>query len=165
MSNNGIPPLNDWQADNYPVIYDEGESQLKYVKTGGKIDVAGGGSSYLSYVALLTQAGTNAPTANVLNGNDGNYLGDIIWTRVDVGNYIGTLNGAFTNNKTWFYPSGNSNAFVAFSGNAWSGGFNLYRGDADRVFIDVADESGNFIDLSGRLSNPATISIEIRVYP
>jgi hypothetical protein len=43
MSNNGIPPLNDWQADNYPVIYDEGSEQLQYVKTGNKITVAGGG--------------------------------------------------------------------------------------------------------------------------
>jgi hypothetical protein len=38
MSNNGIPPINDWQSDNYPVVYDEGEAKIKYVKTGVKID-------------------------------------------------------------------------------------------------------------------------------
>lgn len=44
MSNNGIPPLNDWQADNYPVIYDEGNETSYYVKSGDKIENPSGKS-------------------------------------------------------------------------------------------------------------------------
>lgn len=39
---NQIPYLNDYQGDNYPVVYDEGEDQLKYVKNGNKSNTAGG---------------------------------------------------------------------------------------------------------------------------
>jgi hypothetical protein len=47
-----------------------------------------GGSSYLVYTALLSQTGTNAPVATVLE----NTLGTtIVWTRDDVGEYIGTF--------------------------------------------------------------------------
>lgn len=102
MSNNGIPPLNDWQADNYPVIYDEGEDKLKYVKTGVKNNINTGGSSYLVYTALLTQTGTSAPVATVLENTLG---GTVVWTRESAANYIGTLAGAFPNNKVIAFPS------------------------------------------------------------
>jgi hypothetical protein len=63
MSNNGIPPLNDWQADNYPVIYDEGESQIKYVKSGQKINA---GASIQSATVTLTDAQIKAlPTTYI----------------------------------------------------------------------------------------------------
>jgi len=52
--------------------------------------------NYLVYLALLTQSGTNAPVATILD----NTLGDIDWTYEDVGNYRGSLANAFTNNKT-----------------------------------------------------------------
>jgi hypothetical protein len=64
MSNNGLPPLDDWQADNYPVIYDEGDATLKYVKTGVKNNINSGSSGYLSYVSILNQIGTSNPTAD-----------------------------------------------------------------------------------------------------
>lgn len=51
---------------------------------------------YKIYRALLTQTGTDAPVATVLE----NTLGDIVWTRSGVGHYIGVLAGAFTANKT-----------------------------------------------------------------
>lgn len=45
------------------------------------------------YVALLTQTGTDAPVATVLE----NTLGGVpVWTRDSTGNYLGTLAGAFT---------------------------------------------------------------------
>jgi len=56
MSNNGIPPLNDWQADNYPVIYDEGADQTYYVKTGTKVAVPSSGGAVLSTSVTLTDA-------------------------------------------------------------------------------------------------------------
>lgn len=48
------------------------------------------------YVALLTQASTQAPTAAVLK----NTIGTIVWTRGTTGTYVGTLTGAFTVDKT-----------------------------------------------------------------
>ena len=56
MSNNGIPPLNDWQADNYPVIYDEGDAKSYYVKSGVKNEITGGSTSYLVAEVELTDA-------------------------------------------------------------------------------------------------------------
>ena len=48
------------------------------------------------YTALLTQSGTNAPVATVLENTLG---GIVVWTRSGVGEYIGTLAGAFPLNK------------------------------------------------------------------
>lgn len=53
---------------------------------------------YKSYVALLTQTSTNAPTATVLENSLG---GAIVWTYGGAGYYYGTLSGAFVNNKTY----------------------------------------------------------------
>lgn len=52
---------------------------------------------YLVYTALLTQSGTSAPTATVLENTLG---GTVVWTRSSTGIYLGTLSGVFTNNKT-----------------------------------------------------------------
>lgn len=51
---------------------------------------------YKVYVALLTQTGTSAPVATVLENN----LGNVIWTRDNVGIYKATLTGEFIANKT-----------------------------------------------------------------
>lgn len=48
---------------------------------------------YKKYVALISQAGVNDPTLNILENN----IGNIIWTRVAIGRYEGTLTGAFPN--------------------------------------------------------------------
>ena len=58
---------------------------------------AGGGASYLVYTALLTQTGTNAPVATVLDNTLG---GTVVWSRDSQGIYVATLSGAFTANKT-----------------------------------------------------------------
>jgi hypothetical protein len=52
---------------------------------------------YKVYTALLTQTGTNAPTATVLE----NTIGPIVWSRSNPGLYLGTLTGAFTVSKSW----------------------------------------------------------------
>lgn len=49
------------------------------------------------YKALLTQAGTDAPVATVLENTLG---GTVVWSRTAIGEYIGTLVGAFPDNKT-----------------------------------------------------------------
>ena len=146
MSNNGIPPLNDWQADNYPVIYDESESKLNYVKTGSKIEIStGGGSSYLVYVALLTQSATSAPVATVLENT---LSGPIVWTRLDVGEYQGTLASAFDDTKTTIITSGKSD-----------GSIEGYVTGANTINVDTYLETFAEDDLLTRTA------IEIRVYP
>lgn len=57
----------------------------------------GSTTSYQVYTALLTQVGTSAPTAIVLE----NTIGNIVWSRNTVGVYAGTLVGAFTANKSF----------------------------------------------------------------
>jgi hypothetical protein len=54
--------------------------------------------TYKSYVALLTQTETGAPTTTVLENTLG---GNIVWTRTNTGRYEGTLSNAFTLNKTF----------------------------------------------------------------
>ena len=60
---------------------------------------SGGGDSrpYKVYTALLTQEGTDAPVATVLE----NTLGDIIWTRDGEGEYYAESDGLFTENKVY----------------------------------------------------------------
>lgn len=54
------------------------------------------------YTALITQSGTAAPIATVLHNT---LEGNIVWTRSSAGVYIGTLAGAFTENKTVVFMS------------------------------------------------------------
>jgi hypothetical protein len=69
---------------------------------------------YRSYTALLSQTGTDAPVATVLE----NTIGNIVWTRESVGKYRGTLTGAFTLNKVIMTP------FIpGYEGNADNGVF------------------------------------------
>lgn len=49
------------------------------------------------YEALLTQTTTSAPVATILSNN---MSGDIVWSYSAVGQYIGTLTGAFPAGKT-----------------------------------------------------------------
>ena len=53
--------------------------------------------NYKSYVALISQTGTAAPTVTVLE----NTIGNIVWTRFAAGDYRGTLTGAFTSGKVF----------------------------------------------------------------
>lgn len=55
---------------------------------------------YKVYRALLTQSGTDAPVATVLE----NTLGNIVWTRIDNVTWNATLAGAFPVNKTVVPP-------------------------------------------------------------
>jgi len=49
-----------------------------------------------TYIALLTQEGTGAPTGQPIINN----IGNIIWTRDSTGKYLGTLTEAFPLNRT-----------------------------------------------------------------
>jgi hypothetical protein len=51
---------------------------------------------YKSYTAILTQEGTQNPVPTILE----NTLGDIVWERISVGVYRGTLEGVITEENT-----------------------------------------------------------------
>lgn len=101
---------------------------------------------YKVYTALLTQVGTDAPTATVLENTLG---GTVVWTRDSAGIYYGTLSGAFSSNKT-----------VCFiSGTVLSVHFNCYQNSTSSVTATSTNTSGEGVDTA-----ILSASIEIRVY-
>ncbi|KAF2337222.1 beta strand repeat-containing protein [Flavobacterium daemonense] len=105
---------------------------------------------YKSYVALLTQTGTSAPVATVLE----NSIGSIVWTRSVAGTYDATLTGAFTANKTVTFltdgsPLGSSSAEQ----------LHAYYTSANVTTINTR-QNGTSVD--GLLTKA---TVEIRVYP
>ncbi|MFA6524595.1 MAG: hypothetical protein WC264_03815 [Candidatus Paceibacterota bacterium] len=117
------------------------------------VATTGGSASYLVYTALLTQSGTSDPTATVLE----NTIGNIVWSYGGVGQYIGTLAGAFVNNKT----------FILIQIPTWGGD------PSDTRARVIATRTGNntiqvtTANETNTLGNDALsqTSIEIRVYP
>lgn len=107
-----------------------------------------GGASYLKYVALLSQTGTDAPVATVLENTLG---GAVVWSYVATGDYTGTLAGAFTANKTWFSALAEWNTDVQSAA--------MQRLDNDSISLYAIDPAGAQAD---GFSN---LAIEIRVYP
>jgi len=62
---------------------------------------------YTTYVATITQAGTDAPVANEIQNTTG---GTIAWTYSTPGRYVATIeNATFTANKTAVFLSSASN--------------------------------------------------------
>lgn len=103
---------------------------------------------YKVYTALLTQTGTNAPVATVLE----NTLGvNIVWTRLSTGFYRATPSESiFLENKTFHFVNSN-NQGLAFE-------VASLLDDTDDWRIQVVD-SGVVVDSS--LQN---LPVEIRVY-
>ena len=110
------------------------------------------------YKALLSQSGTDAPTAIVLENTLG---GEVVWGRAGVGTYEGTLAGAFAEGKTFTFMShsnsgaGANNDFLIYD---------FYRSNSNVVTIEVYD-----IDLSTDTEAPIDefingTSILIEVY-
>jgi len=112
----------------------------------------GGGSSYLVYTALLTQDGTNAPTAIELE----NTIGEIVWTRAVAGSYVGTLTGAFPAEKTYYIITPNKDFEQAQIVMEQSG-----QGFPNYVSISTYAGGGG----AGQDGNMFQTPIEIRVYP
>ena len=103
--------------------------------------------SYKSYAAILSQGGTADPTAIVLHNT---LPGTIVWERINAGNYIGTLTGAFTENKTLILATaagGESVVIIAFTSTVSTIGINTLKSD-----------TASSIDFEGDMN------IEIRVY-
>jgi hypothetical protein len=111
----------------------------------------GGGASYLVYTALLTQSGTSAPTATVLDNTLG---GAVTWGYTSDGTYDFTLPFATPTNK-----------FVTIIGPASEGlGNNVYAQSASTGagagVVNTGVIGSSFLD--DELYNTY---FEIRVYP
>lgn len=106
--------------------------------------------TYKVYTALLTQNGSNSPVATVLE----NTIGNIVWTRVGPGDYLGTLANAF-NDTTFFICSqtASTGSRIYFDGN-----FGLIF-NQNQVSLCYRDSLSFGIDNFG-----GPVSIEIRVY-
>lgn len=101
---------------------------------------------YKKYVGLITQTSNSDPTITVLENN----IGNIIFTRDNTGEYIGTLIGAFPEDKT----------FVLFSNYDPAANYSASWYDEDTIQINTQNSGGTPID--GALSKN---TLEIRVYP
>jgi hypothetical protein len=112
------------------------------------LGAANGGTGVAKvYEALLSQSGTNAPTATVLTNTLG---GTVVWTYDGVGIYLGTLTGAFTSAKTVVLITGDNR-----------GQYLAKRNDNNSVIIVTGNSAGT--DSNDLLNGAATILI--KVYP
>ena len=105
---------------------------------------------YKVYSALLTQSGTDAPTAIVLENTLG---GEIVWSRDSIGEYYGTLNGVFKINKVWGFVSNSSPSAQYYSQ------LQIVNGDINSINVQCFNNTTSSSD-NVLLSTP----IEIRVY-
>lgn len=101
------------------------------------------------YVAIINQSGSSAPVATVLE----NTIGNIVWSRVATGTYLGTLNGAFPVNKVLILSS------MGVGGPAAE--INSARAVDNFVYlVSISNSTYNPVD-----SALVNANIEIRVYP
>ncbi|OUL63090.1 hypothetical protein [Flavobacterium sp. AJR] len=103
-------------------------------------------AAYKLYVALLTQTGTNAPVATVLENTLGN---TIVWSRSSAGVYHGTLAGTFIVGKTTMSAS------VTTSGSSVASGTTL------NIAAISTQKTDTLVSTDGQLVNSM---VEIRVY-
>jgi hypothetical protein len=103
--------------------------------------------NYKSYVALISQSGKVDPTIDAILENT---LGNIVWTRNNEGEYIGTLSNAFTTNKVICFAGVNNNTLSSIQ---------LSASTVNEIALNTFDSTNTLSD--ALLSNT---SIEIRVY-
>lgn len=135
---------------------DATDSKLKTKDENGvveEISIGGGGASYLVYTALLSQSGTDAPVATVLENTLG---GEVVWSRSNTGIYYGTLTGIFTAGKTskssTFTVKDDVLKLIRGEGSGTSNYYILVTSD----YSDPGTGTDDILDIS---------FIEIRVYP
>jgi len=147
----GVEYSGDYSATyNDRSLMDFGSVKALVSDSIATVSGGGGGASYLVYTALLSQSGTDAPTATVLENTLG---GTVVWTWEDVGFFRGTLTSAFPSAKTWATAS-----------------IDLVAA-ADEFFARIARESDNLVKVQifdaavAAINGCNNMAIEIRVYP
>lgn len=112
---------------------------------------SGGGASYLVYTALLTQSGTSAPVATVLENTLG---GTVTWSYEDAGRYLASTEAAtFTVEKTWIICSSSND------GDPNNGSISVPSRNSSTVIKLITTFSSS---MSDNILNAA--AFEIRVY-
>jgi hypothetical protein len=112
---------------------------------------------YLVYAALLTQAGTVAPTAAVLQ----NTLGSVAWTRNGVGQYVGSLVDSSFPDSTFILTSAMRGVGVTGASFIY-GGINTVGHSIDVVTAGISvGPPVSIAQYDGLLTNAP---IEIRIY-
>lgn len=106
-------------------------------------------AAYLVYSAIISQSGSDAPVATVLENTLG---GTPVWTRWSAGEYYMTLTDGLTNDKTWVMlaPPHSTPTVVHRA---------LHQQDNSAIAF-YTTQSGNPIDDCFFLT-----SVEVRVYP
>jgi len=144
-TNNGVDRLQVNGSILATSIKKSGAVANQLLKADGGVTVG-----YKVYTALITQTGTNPPTAIVLENTLG---GTPVWGRSAAGNYELLLTGAFTPNKTTVQVThGETSYGLPYKTENYSTGGN-------QVYVYTFDTIGANLDLGFSDS-----SIEIRVY-
>jgi hypothetical protein len=114
-----------------------------------------GGSSYKVYTALLTQTGTDAPVATVLENTLG---GTLVWTRSSDGEYTATLIGAFPDENQFFTLNASSTVYSINTS------VSVYWNDSDSFQLSTFTGNGVTIPYTFVDDVIYNYPIEIRVY-
>lgn len=144
-----------WEGNPTLINTDSTELNINLKNAGTIINRPGmtGYRPYKVYTALLSQTGTDAPVATVLENTLG---GEVVWTRPSAGAYYGTLAGAFQSGKVYV-------TFAHFFDNG---------GVIEPIWVIVTndyitiggDNNVEMYDWRGAQTG-AFFQIEIRVYP
>ena len=130
------------------------------VTVGELNEVVNNTPPYRVYTALLTQSGTNAPVATVLENTLG---GEVVWSYDGDGYSIATIfteNPILIQNKTVFFINSDIDSNYSLNGQSY---YSLFWGDEFTFYINtyyITDENVKTFTTS-MLNNT---SIEIRVY-
>ena len=130
-----------------PVIIPNGVNPNEGVNKG-QLDAVG--RPYKVYTALLTQTGTNAPTATVLENT---LDGTVVLARNNVGSYTAILAGAWIGGKTFA---------VATQGASGSIGSSIRASRRTTADLDIFTYNSSNVLSDNIIDNNATL--EIRVY-
>jgi len=114
---------------------------------------------YKVYTALLTQAGTDAPVVTVLENT---LSGTVVWTRSGVGEYIGTLVGAFPANKCSIGNGDGGGGVIIYTDIANTQILLLSRVDNDSIKLTQFD---SYFLASTADVITAPVPVHIKVYP
>jgi hypothetical protein len=122
---------------------------------GNNLNVPQYTTPYTSYVQLLSQTSTNAPSGPVLENSAG--LTNITWTRTGAGLYVGTfgLVGIADVDKVAIMIHNGIKA----SGGAFTASINAFTNTTD-FKLEVFDAAGTFTD-----TQLLRATLEIRIYP